>query len=164
MENTPGLEISTDALDRSGAFDPRYTCDFDNSSPEIRWRNEPPETVCFVLMAEDPDSSPPGFTHWIVYNIPKDVHHLPAGIPAQEALPNGIRQGVNSYGKLGYAGPCPPQGDRPHRYVFRIHALRLMPEVPARATREQVIAAIFPLTIASAEFAGRYQRAIQKAG
>ena len=96
------MGMTTDAVDERGFFDPRYTCDFDNSSPELRWVGVPPETKGFVLIAEDPDAPGGTFTHWVVYNIPAHVHHLPAGIPAQETLPNGIRQGVNSFGKLGY--------------------------------------------------------------
>jgi Raf kinase inhibitor-like YbhB/YbcL family protein len=158
------LAITTDAVDAAGSFDPRYTCDFDNSSPELRWHNVPAEAKAFALIAEDPDAPKGLFTHWLVYNIPMHVHHLPAGIPAQETLPNGIRQGVNSFNKLGYGGPCPPAGDRAHRYIFRLYALREMPELPSRATREQVLSVIEPLVIASSELMGRYQRAIQKAG
>ena len=158
------MEITTDAFDRGGFFDPRYTCDFDNSSPELRWKNVPEEAKCFVLIAEDPDASKGTFTHWVVYNIPAHVHHLPAGIPAQETLPNGIRQGLNGFGKLGYGGPCPPAGDRAHRYVFKLFALRDLPEIPSRANREQVLSIIDPFIIHVSELVGRYQRAIQKAG
>lgn len=31
------FEITTDAINEQGQFDPRYTCDLDNSSPELRW-------------------------------------------------------------------------------------------------------------------------------
>jgi Raf kinase inhibitor-like YbhB/YbcL family protein len=159
-----GFEITTDAIDANGFFDPRYTCDFDNSSPELRWSEIPAEAKGFALIAEDPDAPKGLFTHWVVYNIPAHVHHLPAGIPAQETLPNGIRQGINGFGKLGYGGPCPPPGDRAHRYFFRLFALRDLPELPSRATRDQVMEAIQHLVVATAELVGRYQRAIQKAG
>ena len=157
------MELSTDSINH-GFFDPRYTCDFDNSSPEIHWSDVPAHAKGFVLIAEDHDSPKGLFTHWMVYNIPAHVHHLPAGIPAQETLPNGIRQGINSFGKLGYGGPSPAVGERPHRYFFRLYALRDLPELPSRASRELLMAAIEPLVIATAQFMGRYERAIQKAG
>jgi Raf kinase inhibitor-like YbhB/YbcL family protein len=108
--------ISTDAIDDRGIFDPRYTCDQDNSSPELRWQDVPPGTAGFALIAEDLDAPSGIFAHWVIYNIPPELLHLPAGIPPQESLPNGIRQGLNSFGKLGYSGPCPPARDRAHRY------------------------------------------------
>jgi Raf kinase inhibitor-like YbhB/YbcL family protein len=157
------MQITTDSIDEKGYFDPRYTCDFDNSSPELRWSDVPSDAVGFVLVAEDPDSpKTQNFAHWVVYNIPPHVHHLPAGIPAQETLPNGIRQGVNGFGKLGYGGPCPPLGDPAHRYIFKLYALKELPPIPGRATRSQVLEAIFPFVIAKAEFMGRYQRAMQQ--
>ncbi len=158
------LLLTTDALHSNGFFDPRYTCDYDNSSPELRWQGPSEITRGFVLIAEDPDAPHGLFTHWVVYNIPAHVHHLPAGIPAQESLPNGIRQGTNSFGKLGYAGPCPPVGDRAHRYFFRLYALRELPEIPSRAKREQVIEVIMPFIHSTAEVMGRYQRHMQKVG
>lgn len=159
------MNISTDATDNQGLLDARYTCDFDNSSPELRWDDVPENCKSFVLIAEDPDAPQGLFTHWVVYNIPPGIRHLPAGIPAQEVLPNGIRQGVNSAGKLGYSGPCPPLGHGSHRYYFRLYALSAAPtDLPHRATREQILAAIEPSIIQTAELMGRYQRAIQKAG
>jgi Raf kinase inhibitor-like YbhB/YbcL family protein len=158
------MHLTTDSIDDSGYFDPRYTCDFDNSSPELRWSDAPADAAGFVLIAQDPDAPKGNFTHWVVYNIPAHVHHLPAGIPAQETLPNGIRQGINGFGKLGYGGPCPPANDAAHRYYFRLYALKSLPELPSRATSEQVLTAIEPLVIAEAELMGRYQRLMQKAG
>lgn len=159
------MNISTDALDSKGFFDPRYTCDFDNSSPELRWSESPEGTGGFALIAEDPDAPKGLFTHWVVYNIPVNIHHLPAGVPPQESLPNGIRQGLNSFGKLGYSGPCPPTDHGTHRYYFRVYALRFLPEISNRATREEVLQAITPLILSTAEFVGYYSRmAQQKAG
>jgi Raf kinase inhibitor-like YbhB/YbcL family protein len=158
------MELFTDAIESAGHFDPRYTCDFDNSSPELRWSSAPEGTAGFALVAEDPDAPKGLFAHWVIYNIPAGLQHLPAGIPPQETLPNGIRQGVNSFGKLGYGGPCPPPGDPPHRYVFRLYALRAMPDLPPRVNRQQLLDAIGAVVIQTAEVTGRYQRMIQKAG
>jgi Raf kinase inhibitor-like YbhB/YbcL family protein len=161
---TNQFRLSTDAIDGRGYFDPRYTCDMDNSSPELRWMNPPEKAVGFALIALDLDAHNGPFTHWVVYNIPANIHHLPAGIPPQESLPNGIKQGINSYGKLGYSGPCPPSRDQAHRYIFRLYALTEHPQLPSRANSEQLIAAVANLTLDRLEIAGLYQRLTQKAG
>lgn len=158
------FQITTDALDEHGNFDPRYTCDLDNSSPELRWSSPPTNTVSFALISEDLDSDEGPLAHWVVYNIPASLQHLPAGIPPQESLPNGIRQGINSFGKLGYTGPCPPLRDRAHTYVIRLYALSSMLELPSRANREQLLEKITPITLLITKISGRYQRLAQKAG
>ena len=155
------FKLLTDALDANGLFDPRYTSDSDNSSPELRWESPPEGTASFALLMEDLDAGGGEFTHWLVYRIPPTILHLPTGIPAQESLPNGIRQGINSLGKLGYAGPCPPVGSPPHRYRFRLYALREMPELASRLPRAQVGVALNGLILATAELTGRYRRLAQ---
>ena len=157
------MKLWTDAVDPRGQIDARYTCDLDNSSPEFRWIEGPPEALSYALIAEDPDAPSGTFTHWVVYRIPPTLSHLPAGIPPQDQLPNGIRQGLNSFGKLGYAGPCPPRNSA-HRYVFRLYALREMPDLPSRMTSELFLEAITPVILATAEISGRYQRMIERAG
>ena len=158
------MTLSTDALGDNGYFDGRYTCDLDNSSPELRWENVPVGTSGFAVMAEDLDAHGGVLTHWLIYNIPAQVHHLPAGIPPQDTLPNGIRQGINSLGKLGYAGPCPPIGDRSHRYSFKVFALLHLPLLSSRLRREDLLRAIQPYILATAQVDGLYQRSIQRAG
>ncbi|HAR42172.1 MAG TPA: YbhB/YbcL family Raf kinase inhibitor-like protein, partial [Bdellovibrionales bacterium] len=64
--------LSTDAIFNNGEFDPRYTCDLDNSSPEIRWEGEPAGTQAFALIVDDvgrslSDAAESGFTHWLIY-------------------------------------------------------------------------------------------------
>ena len=161
------MKISTDAIDEHGYIDPRYTCVLDNSSPELHWEDLPEGTASLVMIAEDPDASDRHtsgpFVHWVVYNIPPDVGHLPAGIPPQDSLPNGIRQGLNSHGKLGYTGPCPPRGDHPHRYFFRVFALREVPVLPSRITASRLVEAIRPITLGIAEVKGHFQRALERA-
>ena len=159
---TPPFRIWTDAIDDRGFFDPRYTCDVDNSSPELRWENSPEETAGFAIICETIEG---GFVHWMVFHIPAEVHHVPAGIPPQDSLPNGIRQGLNGYGKLGYSGPCPPKDAPPQRYRIRLFALHALMEPPVRPNREQLLALIEPYVIQSVEIVGLYQRVmIERAG
>jgi Raf kinase inhibitor-like YbhB/YbcL family protein len=50
-------------------------------------------------------------------------------------LPIGATPIKNDFGDLGYGGACPPQGDKPHRYVFTIYALKTAKlELPINAS------------------------------
>jgi Raf kinase inhibitor-like YbhB/YbcL family protein len=154
--------LRTDAILENGYFDPRYTCDIDNSSPELRWEDPPKNTQGFALIVEDL-STPQRFVHWVVYQIPVNVHHLPAGIPAQETLPNGIKQGINGWGKLGYGGPCPPQPSEAHLYLFRLYALERLNPIHPKPRREELLQAIAPDLLAATELRAKYQRMLKVA-
>ncbi len=98
-----------------------YTCDGEDISPEIIWSNSPSNTQSFVLIMEDPDAPMGTFTHWVVYDIPPDISALPENFPKVAEI-DGIKQGINDFGRVGYGGPCPPPG-KPHRYFFIVLAL-----------------------------------------
>jgi hypothetical protein len=43
----------------------------------------------------------------------------------RKLAPAGSIQSVTDFGKPGFGGACPPQGDKPHRYVFTVYALSI---------------------------------------
>lgn len=121
----------------SGSFDNRFVlngfgCTGNNVSPAVRWRNPPAGTRSFSLLMFDPDApTGSGFWHWAVYNIPATVTGLDQGAGNSPAtLPAGAAGGSTDFfdtgttaGNGNYGGPCPPAGDRPHRYIFTLYAL-----------------------------------------
>ena len=110
----------------------------------------------------DPDAPVPGgFTHWLVYNIPATVDHLPEHVPNQDALPGGGVQAKNDGGKYGYMGPCPPSGT--HRYYFRLYALDIILDPAAGSSKAALEKAIEGHVLAQAELLGRYKRTAGKA-
>ena len=103
-------------------------CTGDNVSPALAWNGAPAKTKSYALTVYDPDApTGSGWWHWIVFNIPADVTSLPAGVgnPASGQTPKGAVQSKSDFGKPGYGGPCPPQGDKPHRYIFTVYALKV---------------------------------------
>ena len=97
-----------------------------NASPALSWSGTPAGTKSLVITVYDPDApTGSGWWHWVVTDIPAAVTALPrgAGDPAGTGLPTGAKQGRTDFGTASYGGPCPPQEDAPHRYVFTVHAL-----------------------------------------
>jgi Raf kinase inhibitor-like YbhB/YbcL family protein len=97
-----------------------------NLSPQLSWSAFPSETRSFVVTCFDPDApTGSGFWHWVLVNIPASVTQLPrgAGSGASTAANGGTFSVRNDYGEPAYGGAAPPAGDRPHRYVFAVHAI-----------------------------------------
>ncbi|MEW6544382.1 MAG: YbhB/YbcL family Raf kinase inhibitor-like protein [Nitrospirota bacterium] len=105
-----------------------FGCSGRNVSPELRWERAPKEAKSFAVTVYDPDApTGSGWWHWVVFNIPPNVTLLPAGAgkPDGGGSPPGSIQSMTDFGQPGYGGPCPPAGDKPHRYVFTVYALKV---------------------------------------
>lgn len=152
------MEIRSSAFFIGNTIPFKYTCDGDNISPPIHWQDPPQETRSFTLIVDDPDAPKNTFTHWVVYNIPADSRELPEGITEEPKLANGGVQGKNSFGKLGFGGPCPPPKHGTHRYFFKIFALDQSLDLPVGASKEEVLQAMEGHILDKAEVMGRYAR------
>lgn len=103
-----------------------FGCTGQNISPALSWSGAPPGTKSFALTAYDPDApTGSGWWHWVVFNIPANATGLPknAGDVKSNLAPAGSVQSRTDFGTPGWGGPCPPKGDKPHRYIFTIYAL-----------------------------------------
>lgn len=106
----------------------KYGCRGGNISPELQWSNPPEGTRSFAVTVYDLDVPTGGdFWHWIIFNIPANATGLVkgAGDPQAHLAPSGVIQIKNDFGSAGYGGPCPPPGDKPHRYEFAVYALKI---------------------------------------
>ena len=103
-----------------------FGCSGQNISPSLNWSGAPAATKSLALTVYDPDApTGSGWWHWIVFNIPPSTTGLPknAGDPSSNLAPAGSVQSRTDFGTPGWGGPCPPQGDPPHHYIFTIYAL-----------------------------------------
>ena len=128
----------------SGTFSSKFIlnafgCTGGNVSPELKWQNAPAGTKGFALQVLDLDApTGSGFWHWAVYNIPASATSLAQGAGnAAASLPAPAFGGNTDFldtgasgGNGNYAGPCPPTGDKPHRYQFTLYAYGV-PDVQA---------------------------------
>jgi len=103
-----------------------FGCNGDNLSPALEWKNAPAGTRSFAVTVYDPDApTGSGWWHWVVYDIPATATGLPGGAVLKAPLPAGAKQGRNDFGERNFGGACPPSGDRPHHYIFTVHALKV---------------------------------------
>jgi len=106
-----------------------FGCSGQNVSPALKWSGAPEDTKSFALLVHDPDAPTggAGWWHWLVVNIPASATQLrkDAGKADASNLPFGCAQIDTDFGGPGWGGPCPPAGDKPHRYNFTLYALKV---------------------------------------
>ena len=112
-----------------------FGCHGGNQAPRLRWSGAPAGTRSFAVTMFDPDApTGSGFWHWLTWDIPAGVTSLDG------ALPTGAVSGTNDAGLAGFLGPCPPPGDRTHRYQLSVFALDVPSLGLPAATRGAVLA------------------------
>ena len=141
---------------QGGFIPPRHTCDGQNLSPPLFWRDLPADTKSLALIVDDPDAPDPAspkmtWVHWVLYNIPPDAGGLQEG-----ATPRGARAGMNDSHKPEYSGPCPPIGR--HRYFFRLYALDILLQDLGSPVKAVLLKAMQGHVIGNAQLIGLYER------
>jgi len=151
------MELKSSAFQNNQDIPSKYTCDGADVSPPLIWNNPPNGSKAFALISDDPDAPASAWVHWVIYDLPGDAKELAEGVPAQESLPNGAKQGLNDFKKAGYGGPCPPRGPA-HRYFFKLYALDRPTNLKPRATKQQLLDAMKGHIIGEAQLVGKYKR------
>ncbi len=155
------LSLSSPAFQTGASIPSQFTCDAENVSPPFAIAGTPEGAKSLVLIVDDPDVpkalKPDGvFDHWTLFNIPPET----SGIPQAGSVGTA---GVNGAGKNIYTGPCPPREYEPseHRYFFKLYALDAMLDLPAGASKADVLQAMEGHILAQAELVGKYRRVSQ---
>ncbi len=138
-----------------------FGCTGANVSPDLSWANAPKDTKSFVVTVYDPDApTGSGWWHWVVYDIPAAATGLAQGAGSgKAALPEGAVQARTDFGAPGFGGACPPPGDKPHRYVFTVYALKVDKlGVPPDASPAMIGFNANANALAKATFTAKYSR------
>jgi len=152
------MQVTSTAFQEGQAIPKKYTGDGDDVSPPLQWSGAPAETNAFALICDDPDAPrAEPWVHWVLYDLPGDVHELPEAVPTSGSSPRGGAQGRNDFGNPGYGGPAPPRG-KPHRYYFKIYGLDAPLGLKAGATKNQVEQAMKGHLLAEGQLMGTYKR------
>ncbi|WP_457601109.1 YbhB/YbcL family Raf kinase inhibitor-like protein [Hydrogenivirga sp.] len=152
------MKLESTAFKEGETIPVKFTCDGLDVSPPVSWSGVPQGTKSFVLIMDDPDAPIGTFTHWVVYDIPPNVGGFAEDLPKVAEI-EGIKQGLNDFGYVGYGGPCPPKGHTYHRYFIRVYALDLDSlGLPSKASRRQVEERMKGHILGEASLMGRYRR------
>lgn len=148
------FSLQSTAFQQGTKIPNQYSCHGEDISPPLFWKNAPANTKSFVLILEDPDAPAGVWDHWLIFNIPATSQELPEKIARDEKLSDGSQQGLNSWPKLGYNGPCPPSGT--HRYFFKIYALDKMLDLSGEIKKNQLLQAMKGHVLGQADLMGLY--------
>jgi Raf kinase inhibitor-like YbhB/YbcL family protein len=139
-----------------------FGCTGKNISPALAWSGAPAATQSYALTVYDPDApSGSGWWHWVVVNIPASVHSIATGAGTVDGklMPASSQQVRTDFGAPGFGGACPPAGDKPHRYIFTIFALKAAHlDMPADGTAALAGFMINGNTLAKASFTAYFGR------
>jgi Raf kinase inhibitor-like YbhB/YbcL family protein len=154
--NLPPLLMETDAFPDGGIIPAKYV-GRGGVQPAFKFSNAPAGTVAYAVIFHDLDVSLQGGTgdvlHWMAWNIPASANGIPEG-----SLPAGSVQGNNITGQPSYMGPGAPAGPRYHHYVFELYALNAMLDLPATASRDDLLKALQGKITAKAAYVGRFRQ------
>jgi Raf kinase inhibitor-like YbhB/YbcL family protein len=121
-----------------------YSCEGEDRSPPIEVGGlNTAITKSLAILVDDPDApGGGGFVHWTAWNV-EPVKVIPEAVPKtpEVRIPLRAVQGRNSFGKIGYSGPCPPRGQT-HRYFFKVYGLDTLLDLPGGSTKDQLVRAM----------------------
>ena len=164
------LSVTSTGWPDGGEVPMKHAFRGENKSPafEFHWStgNTPgtaPETLqTYAVIFHDIENSTNKGTadtlHWTAFNIPGTAKGLPEGLGPGD-LPDGTRNGPGISARGGNPGAYfgPGAGPGPfHHYVFEFYALDTKLDLPATATRDDLLKAMEGHVIGKAAYVGRF--------
>ncbi len=145
------LTLTSQAFTAKKQIPGRFTCDGQDINPSLEWNSAPIGTQSMALIMDDPDAPVGTWVHWLLWNIQPGTRHI-----NENSVPDGAIQGLNSWKRNSYGGPCPPSGT--HRYFLKLYALDIVLNLPRSATKAELENAMQGHILAKAELMGTYSR------
>jgi Raf kinase inhibitor-like YbhB/YbcL family protein len=148
----------------------KYARGGENKSPafEFHWSmgatpaEAPAGVQSYAVIFHDIENAtargPADTLHWSAFNIPGTAKGLPEGLGPGD-LPDGTRNGPGLNARGGNPGSYfgPGAGVGPfHHYVFEFYALDTKLDLPATATRDELLKAMEGHVIGKAAYVGRF--------
>lgn len=138
-----------------GKLPQEFTGDGSGATLPLEWDGSPAGTQSFAVIMHHIDPEGKAKWYWILYDIPADVHRLPANIKGIGTLGNNS---IN--GKTEYAPPH-SKGPGPKTYIYTVYALSAKPVItvpPSDVNRAVLLDAMKGRILASDEFKVVYTR------
>ena len=145
------MKISSAAFENNSFIPSKYTCEGQEINPPLEFKDVPEDTKSLVLIVDDPDAPMKTWVHWIIWNIDAKTTQI-----LQNSCPKGAVEGITSFGRTGYGGPCPPSGT--HRYFFKLFALDKMLDLSPNSHARDIESTIEGHIIRKAELIGLYKK------
>jgi Raf kinase inhibitor-like YbhB/YbcL family protein len=115
----------------------QYTCHGAGLSPPLLWSGGPSRRPkSYAIVVDDGQAPITPYIYWIVFDISPSTTAI-----AQNQLPTGAKQAMNSKGTARYDPPC-PAGGATHSYRFTVYALNAWLDLPPGAGLRQAWTAI----------------------
>lgn len=113
--STSAIPLTSPDIADGAPIPVEHTCDGEDVAPRLEW-TLPAGTSTVVLIVDDPDAPGGDFVHW-------GLIMRGAVTEAGPELGAATTPARNDFGTADWRGPCPPEGDGPHTYRFRIWAI-----------------------------------------
>src|ERR1700746_223677 len=101
-EGAMALRITSPEFSEGEVIPKKFTCDAQDVSPKLEWKEPPANTQSIALLMDDPDATGGTWVHWVLFDLSANTRELPEGVAKQEQLASGARQGRNDFGAIGY--------------------------------------------------------------
>lgn len=145
------MQLKSPVFKNNGFLVSKYTCDSININPPLMIKNVPKNAQSLALVIDDIDAPAGIFTHWLVWNIDVNTKEIP-----ENFVPLNSVEGITSWGKSGYSGPCPHTGV--HRYFFKLFALDIKLDLSPKSDISEFSKTIKNHIIAKSELIGKYPK------